>query len=158
MTEFEPRTKRPALIWLTQALLILLFGIVSLGVLGAVFTNPDSAASGLPVLRVMVGLLFYVALATPIALLFVGLARRRPWAWRSSIGFAIALLFLVLVSQLVRTKGPIPENAIPPSQRFGAMLARVTIPLLLCVYVVRLYLSPKVRAFLGAPQRAQHGR
>jgi len=158
MTGLEPRTNRPALIWLTQALLILLFGIVSVAALGATLKNPDAPAPGLPVLRVVVGLLFYIALVSPIAFLFYGLTRRRRWAWRSSIGFAIGLLFLVVVSQLVRPKGPIPQIEIAPSERFGAMLARVTIPLLLCVYAVRLYFSPKVRAFLGAPQRAQHGR
>ncbi|HEX4825776.1 MAG TPA: hypothetical protein VFV19_15855 [Candidatus Polarisedimenticolaceae bacterium] len=143
---------------MTQALVILLFGIVSVGALAATFKKGNSAEAGLPVLRVVMGLLLYFVLAAPIAYLFYGLLRRRPWAWRGSIGFAIVLLLLVLVSQLVRSQGPLPKLEIAPSQRFGAMLARITIPLLLCVYVLRLYFSTKVRAFLGAPQRAQHGR
>ena len=162
MSEELLSVKRPALIWLTQALLVLYFVIVSVAVAS---TIPTLLAIETFAGRVL-GTLFWVscvlALAGPLCVLFYGLARRRRWAWRGSLVFAICVLILLAVSQLARptgpSNGPFPQFEIKPEQQLGATIARITIPLLTLIYTIRLYFSSKVRAFLGVAQRTQHGR
>jgi uncharacterized membrane protein (DUF485 family) len=157
--EVELRRKRPAIIWLTQVLLVFYVGIISLALVTTLLAALPSISSTLrSVLATLVGLLMSLVLAGPAAVLFYGLARRRTWAWRGSIAFMACFVLLMVISQLVRPKGPLPEIEIAPNERFGAHLAQITIPILLGLYVFRLYFSPKMRAFLGIAQRVQDGR
>ena len=151
MSEQLLSVKRPALIWITQALLVLYFVIGSVAVAS---TIPNLLAIESLVGRVL-GTLFWLAfvlaLIGPLCLLFYGLARRRRWAWRGSLVFAICVLILLALSQLARpsapSNGPFPQFEIKPEEQLGATIARITIPLLMLIYTIRLYFSSKVRAF-----------
>ena len=74
----------------------------------------------------------------------------------------MCVLMLMAVSALARpagpSNGPFPQFEIKPEEQLGATIARITIPLLMLIYTIRMYFSPKVRTFLGVAQRTQHGR
>ena len=142
---------RPALIWLTQAVLVCVVGVLILAGWGAMFSRSGPGGTG-----VVAGLAFVLALAGPLVLLFYGLARRRRWAWVGSFVFAALVLILVVLPLSPRPTTPSRANESAPARGYGAMLVRIALVALIGVYAGRLYLSPDVRAFLRVPQRAGH--
>ena len=156
MSELDFKVKRPALLWLTQTVLVLFLGVMLLTMGAMLLTIPGTVSSGQSLLGTLLALLLYAAVAGPLALLFHGLAHRRRWAWGGSIGFATFLLILLIASRVILSRGPFPEHADALSGRARPGPGQFSIPVLLSIYVLALYWSPKVRAFLGVPQRDQY--
>src|SRR5687767_2690071 len=101
MTVLEVKARRPALVWVTQVLLVIYIGIVLLAFLPLVTTLGSISSPGRLVLATIVALSLFGVLVGPAVVLFYGLAGRRRWAWRGSIAFAAFFLLLIIVSQLI---------------------------------------------------------
>ena len=144
------KPKRPALIWVTQVLIALLLIVLGLGVSSAVFALPNVFAAGVPVIRVVAYFSLQVCVIALLTTLFVGLVRRRRWAWLGSIVFAALLLALLIQSRIwPPSSGPFPILPIAPEQQRGAAVGEAVITLLALLYPFRLYFSRAVRAFFA---------
>lgn len=153
--DHSPALRRPALVWLTQVLLVVFCLAMAAGALlgmAAVLSR-----SNVPGWRVAVGLAIALSeLALP-AWLFYGLAYRRRWAWHGGIAFSVLLLVITLWSRAHPAPGPLPQFEIKPNQMLGAAIGELTVTALLVLYPIRMFFSSKVRAFLGVRPFRQRG-
>jgi hypothetical protein len=152
----ESSQRRPALILLTQALLLFVIIFVLYTVGDALIMMARGEIANKSTSRVAVGVAGVIASMIPLALLFYGLVRRRHWAWFASLGFATLLCIGMVYSVVSHPSSA--DAAAPAAERVGYRIGTWAIPVLLCVYVVRLYFSPHVRSFLGVDPRMQSGR
>jgi len=144
------KAKRPALVWITQVLIALLLIVLGLGIGSAAFALPNVLAAGAPVFRVVVYFSLQLCVIALLATLFIGLVRRRRWAWLGSIVFAALLLALLVQSRIwPPPSGPFPILPIAPEQQLGAAVGEAVITLLALLYPFRLYFSRTVRAFFA---------
>ena len=153
MDEVSPnfkKPKRPALVLVTQVLIALLLSVLGLGISSAGFALPNVLAAGVPVIRVILYFSLQLCVIALLTTLFVGLVRRRRWAWLGSVVFAALLLALLVQSRIwPPPSGPFPILPIAPEQQFGAAVGEAIITLLAILYPFRLYFSRTVRAFFA---------
>jgi hypothetical protein len=137
-------TRRPVLIWFTQALILLFLAVsIVVAVLGLVDAPTALSESSA---RFVGLLLLQICVITGLILLFIGLARRRKWARLGAVVFAAVVLFTFIASRFT-TSGP--YFFISPEERLGAAVAEITVTLFVFIYPFRLYFSKRVRAFFG---------
>jgi len=160
MSQYEILGKRPILVFLTQALLLLAAVLATYWLLSALIMVQQGHVQRPPLLRVLSGTLLIAACVALLGYVFYGLARRRQWSWRGSIGLAtiLAAWLTVLYFKNGAAAGVSPQFDVEPSERFGEAVGRASLPLLAWAYALRLYFSRRVRGFLGVPQRGLHGR
>jgi hypothetical protein len=139
-------TKRPALIWITQAL-ALAIGITA--IFGACKNAIAWLTGSLPwatVTQLVASLLVQGLLGGMILFLFVGLIKPRAWARWGSVIFAICLFILYLV---VKHRMSVTPDVYTPSEQVGAAIAEIVLVFTLALYPTRLYYSKAVRKFFG---------
>jgi len=160
MSGIDRHAKRPLLVLITQGLLLLLIGFIVFVVASAITTVYRGQAQQPPLLRFVSGLLLVVAFVALLSALFYGLAHRRRWSWGGSIAFTVLIAAWLTVLYFRDRAGVTlsPDTEADPSYRIGEAFGRASLPLAASLYAAWLYFSRKVRAFLGVPQRVQHGR
>ena len=145
-----PASKRPFLIWVTQILVALVCAIfIAISILITFKVIPQLLANGFSAWRIALGSAIQATCITSLVLLFMGLVKRRRWAWYGSIVFALLLLVLFIHSNLYPPDGPIPLLPIASNQMLGAVIGEAMITLLVVIYPIRLFFSHKVRAFFS---------
>ena len=143
--EMAVKKKRPFLIWITQALVIIFILILIAG-FGIWIFSFIKAPSPMPAwVFVLISIPKILVIATLVTL-FIGLVRPKRWAWHGSILFAILLLIFSVYSQTLPTPDAAP---IVDGERFGYAIGNLLIIFLHVLYPFRLYFSKSVRAFFS---------
>jgi len=138
--------KRPALIWITQAL-ALLIGITA--IFGACKNAIAWLTGSLPwitVTQLVTSLLIQGLLGGMTLFLFVGLIKPRAWARWGSVIFAICLFILYTIVKHRMSASPYVYT---PSEQVGAAIVEIVLIFALALYPPRLYYSKAVRKFFG---------
>ena len=146
-----PFPRRPFLIWVTQIILIAVMLAVLFALQRIILALPGLVNSGAPLPRLVLILLWPLTMLVVFIALFVGLARRKRWAWYCGIAFALLILFVIFHSRISPPSGPIPLLPIAPNQMLGAAVGEAVVTIFAVLYPLRIYFSDKVRIFFGIP-------
>jgi len=140
------RPKRPALIWITQILALLVATATIFVAFETAVAWLTDLRSGITVIQFLRALLIQVFVGGMALLLFGGLVKPRGWARWGSVIFAICLFVLYAVAKHQLAAKP---DTFTPSEAVGAGIAEIILVFALALYPTRLYFSKKVRKFFG---------
>jgi len=133
----RPAQRRPFLVWITQ----ILAALVIAGELYRFFVVVRDGADGAPIGTFALKLsLLAVCSIVPLGILSYGLARARRWSWHGSIVFAVVWLILVALQAFFT-----PQH----QPHFAGPTRRAVVVGLHAIYLIALFISPKMRRFLG---------
>jgi hypothetical protein len=145
---------RPFSIWVTVVIAALLSVAAVVGLLKVVMQVPLwlASGSGVALWRIALLVAFQAAVAAfVVAVTYAALARPR---W----GHIVCAVFAVLITLEILYAGihpdPHPFFAIEPgAEAVGAVIGRLTVCVLFCVYAYKMVIGTKVRAYFQAARR-----
>ena len=147
-----PLPRRPFLVWVTQLILVAVVLTTLFSLLRIALALPALINSGASVPRLTLALLWPLTMLSAFTTLFIGLVRRKRWAWYCSTAFALLILFVTFHGRISPPSGPLPLLPIAPNQMLGAAVGEAVVTILVVLYPLRMYFSDKVRTFFGIPR------
>src|SRR6266853_1104249 len=142
----DVKRRRPILIWITQALAIVLGAFALFHAARWTLLSFTEELAFTP--RLVGTVILQITFGVLAILVFVGLIRPATWARWLSVIFAICVSGLFFISQ----HGATPLT-LTPSERVGAAVAEIVMVFVFALYPARLYYSKAVRRFFGINQR-----
>ena len=141
-------TSRPPIIFITQALAILMAVMGSLGLLDKIslFLNGATITS-IPLF--LVGLSVQLFTTVFPLCLFFGLVKPRGWTRLGSMVFAIIMVIFVVIAFIKRIE---VDHYGDNYERLGGWLGAIMVLIIALAYPIRLRQSPSVRAFFNIDQ------